>query len=187
MSNLPISQLSDNIISSDSLIISALEIQHRILELSNQIKADFEGKDILVIAVLKGAFMFAADLVRKLQKLGLNVEIDFIKVSSYGSNTNSSKGVKIELDIKSSITDKNILLLDDIIDTGHTISFLCRHLESQSVRSLSTCVLLDKPHRREVDFKIDYVGFEVSDMFVVGYGLDHNERYRCLPDISHIG
>jgi len=186
VNNIPESQLGEDSLSTEKLIISALEIQHRISELTNQIGADYEGKDILVIAVLKGAFMFAADFVRRLQKLGLNIEIDFIKASSYGAQTESSKEVRIDLDITSSVSDKNVLLLDDIIDTGHTISFLYQHLKSQSVKSLSTCVLLDKPNRRTVEFQVDYIGFEVPDLFVVGYGLDYNERFRCLPDISHI-
>lgn len=166
--------------------ISALEIQHRISEIANQICSDFKGKELLIICVLKGAFMFAADLVRRLQKLGVIVEIDFIKASSYGSRTESSGNVELDLDITRDIFDRNILLVDDIIDTGNTINFVSLHLLSKSPKKLSSFVLLDKPHRRTVEYKIDYIGFEIPDYFVVGYGMDHNERYRCLPDISHI-
>jgi len=170
----------------DRHFISALEIQHRISELSSQISGDFDGEDLLVIAVLKGAFMFAADLVRRLQQHGVKVEIDFIHARSYVSGIETSSRVEVDMDIAASITDRNVLLLDDIIDSGRTFISLYNHLKEKSPKSLATCVLLDKAIHRQEEFRVDYIGFEIPDLFVVGYGLDYNESHRCLPYISFI-
>ncbi len=165
-------------------LFSELEIQHRTSQLAKQIALDFQEHDTVVIAVLKGAFVFAADLVRRLSKLDIHPKIDFIRASSYGSKTETSGEVIIEMDATIPLTGKHVLLVDDIIDSGFTLDKIRNHLIKKGVSSVKSCVLLNKPSRREVDFKPDYIGFEIPDYFVVGYGLDYDERYRYLPYIT---
>ncbi len=162
-------------------LIDEKDIQNKIDELSKEIKNYFgENEEIIVIGVLKGAFVFTADLVRR---LGNNVKVDFIRVSSYGNEMQSSGDIKFIMDIKEDIENKNVLIVDDIIDTGRTLQKLVEKFQERNPKNLKTCVLLDKKERREVDFDADFVGFEIPDKFVIGYGLDWAEEGRCLKDI----
>lgn len=168
----------------DRSFISELEIQHQTVRLARLIADDCKDADLLVIAVLKGAFIFAADLVRRLYNNGVRVEIDFIQAASYGLDVKSSGEIRILSDITIDLSDRAVLLIDDIIDSGLTLQFISRHLHKKGAKSVSTCVLLDKKSRRKVDFNPDYSGFEVPDYFLVGYGLDFAEKHRCHPFIS---
>ena len=155
-------------------------IARRVAELAEQISADYEGEKVLLICVLKGAVIFTSDLMRRLK---IPVEIDFIAVSSYGSDTASSGVVRILKDLESSIQGKDVVIVEDIVDTGLTLNYLRKNLLSRQPRSLKVVTLLDKPARRRVEFTPDYCGFEIPDHFVVGYGLDFNENYRQLAGI----
>jgi len=162
-------------------LISAEEIERKITELAAKIAADYEGRTISMVCVLKGGVMFMVDLARKLG----TVELDFMDISSYGAGTESSGVIKINKDLDESITGKDVLLVEDIIDTGHTLSHLYKHLMAQNPNSLRLCTLLDKPSRRvTTDVTPDYTGFVIPDQFVVGYGLDYDQRYRNLPYIG---
>jgi hypoxanthine phosphoribosyltransferase len=158
-------------------------IQQRVAELAQQISADHAGKELLVIGILKGAWVFLADLVRQLT---VPVIIDFMTVSSYGETTKTSGVVKIVTDLKCPLEQRHVLVVDDILDTGLTIKYLLGNLRLRGPESLEVCVLLDKPARRKVDIKPDYVGFQVPDKFVVGYGVDFAERFRHLPFIGFV-
>ena len=139
-----------------------------------------------MLAVLKGSFVFASDLSRRLCKLGKQVELDFISASSYGANTESSGNVEIKLVSSPDFTDKYVLVVDDIIDTGSTLSAIHDIVKNSGAADVKSCVLLDKISRREVDFKPDYIGFEVPDVFLVGYGMDGAGKFRCLPYITSL-
>ena len=166
------------------VMITREEIDNKITELADLISKDYEGKKITLVCVLKGGIVFMADLARK---LAMPVEFDFIDVSSYGSSLESSGVIRINKDLENSITGKDVLLAEDIIDSGNTLGFLVRHLNSKLPGSLRICALLDKPDRREADgVKADYTGFEIPDEFVVGYGLDYDQRYRNLPYIGKL-
>jgi len=167
-------------------LISEHEIQHRTSQLAYQIVKDFKDSEILIVGVLKGAFMFTADLVRRISKLDAKIEIDFIRASSYRDKMESSGSVKIELDVSADLDNTSVLLVDDIVDSGNTLRQVCEYLRKKGAAEVKTCVLLDKPSRRTTDFSPDYVGFQIQDHFVVGYGLDYDERGRCLPFITHI-
>ncbi len=162
------------------VMLTAKQIEERIKELAEAISEDYKGNKILVIGVLKGAVIFLSDLVRNLT---MPVEIDFMAVSSYGADTNSSGVVRILKDLEQSITDKEVLIVEDIIDTGLTLAYLYENLLRRSPKSLKVVTLLDKPDRRQVSFDPDYCGFKIPDRFVVGYGLDFNENYRQLADL----
>jgi len=162
------------------LLLGKEEIERRVADLAERISADYEGKQVLLICVLKGAVIFASDLMRCLK---MPVEIDFIAVSSYGSDTATSGVVRILKDLDRSIKGKDVLIVEDIVDTGLTLNYLRQNLLSRKPRSLKVVTLLDKPARRRVEFTPDYCGFEIPDYFVVGYGLDFNEDYRQLPGI----
>jgi hypoxanthine phosphoribosyltransferase len=162
------------------LMLSAEKIESRIKELASAISDDYRGGKILVIGVLKGAVIFLSDLVRQ---LSIPVEIDFMAVSSYGADTNSSGVVRILKDLEQSITDKDVLIVEDIVDTGLTLNYLYENLLSRGPKSLKVVTLLDKPERRLVKFEPDYCGFKIPDRFVIGYGLDFNEDYRQLADL----
>ena len=168
----------------DRPLFSELEIQHRTSQLAKQIAVELNGQEIIVVAVLKGAFVFAADLVRRLSKLDVHPKIDFIRTSSYGSKTETSGEVIIEMDVSIPLEGKHVLLVDDIIDSGYTLAKIRTHLDSKGVSAVKSCVLLNKPSRRKVTFVPDFVGFEIPDYFVVGYGLDYDEQYRYLPYIT---
>ncbi len=161
-------------------MISEARLQARIKEMAREISADFKGEKLLVIAVLKGAFLFVADLVREMD---IDPEIDFLRATSYGSQTVTSGAVEIRKDVEVPVTGRAVLLVEDIIDTGLTLKFLLRHLKAAEPKVLKICSLLDKPSRRQVEVKGDYVGFTIEDKFVVGYGLDFDERYRNLRSI----
>jgi len=164
-----------------SILISEKEIEKRLNEITEQISNDFNGKTITLICVLKGAVMFMVDIAKKLNQ---EVEFDFMDVSSYGSGTTSSGNIKINKDLENSIEGKNVLLVEDIIDSGRTLYYLINYLKSKKPASLKLCTLLDKPDRREFDINVDYIGFKIEDNFVVGYGLDYNQKYRNLPYIG---
>lgn len=166
--------------SSPEVLLSAEQIARRTAELSQQITHDYRGSDLVIVGVLNGAFIFVADLVRQIE---LPTTVDFLRVCSYGEATSSSGVVQIRKDIDVSVEGRDLLLVEDIVDTGLTASFLVRHFELTNPKTLRVCTLLDKKCRRQVSFDADYVGFEIGDDFVVGYGLDFNERYRNLPDI----
>ena len=155
-------------------------LQHRIQELGQAIRADFGSETITAVCVLKGSFMFLADLVRA---IGGDVRIEFLGVSSY-KGTESSGEVRITHDLKSSIEDKNVLIIEDIVDTGLTLDYLFKLLRVRRPNSLKVAALLDKPARRQTDVPVDYVGFPIEDQFVIGYGLDLDERYRNLPFVG---
>ena len=163
------------------VLISSEEIQDKIGELSKQITEDYRGRDLLLVGVLKGAFVFMADLAREIQ---LPLEFDFMAVSSYGSATKSSGVVRILKDLDYEITDRHVLLVEDIIDSGLTISYLLRYLEARRPASLEICSLFWKRGEQAVPMEVKYPGFEIPPVFVVGYGLDYNEKYRNLPYIG---
>jgi hypoxanthine phosphoribosyltransferase len=162
------------------VMLSAERIEERIKEMAETISKDYEGKRPLLIGVLKGAIIFLSDLIRHIK---VPVEIDFMAVSSYGADTTSSGVVRIQKDLEQSITDKDVIIVEDIVDTGLTLNYLYDNLASRGPRSLKVVTLLDKPDRRKVKFNPDYCGFEIPDRFVIGYGLDYGENYRQLPDI----
>ena len=153
-------------------MLSQEEIEKKVVELAGKIQKDYEGQDILLVGILKGASVFVADLMRKID---LNVNIDFMSVSSYGSGTESSGTVKILKDLDVDIEGKNVLIVEDIIDSGATLRNLYDTLMTRNPKSLKLCTLLDKPERRKVHIDVDYVGFTIEDKFIVGYGIDYDE------------
>ena len=163
------------------VMFSQEEIEAKVIELAKQIEKDYKGQDLLLVGILKGASVFVADLMRKID---LNVNIDFMSVSSYGSGTVSSGTVKILKDLDVDIKDKNVLIVEDIIDSGITLRNLYDTLMTRETRSLKLCTLLNKPARKKVDVDVDYVGFVIEDKFIVGYGIDYDEKYRNLPYIA---
>ena len=163
------------------ILIDENKLKKKVQELGAQITHDYQGESLLLIGVLKGAVVFLSELC---QQIKLPVTFDFMAVSSYGSSTKSSGVVRILKDLDDSLEGKHVLIVEDIIDTGLTLDYLYRHLLNRGPASLGICTLLDKPSRRIVDVKVDYVGFQIPDRFVVGYGLDYNERYRNLPFIA---
>lgn len=164
------------------VMISEEALQKRIVELGKQISQDYQGKEVLLIGVLKGACIFMSDLMKRIDNNTLS--IDFMAVSSYGASTKSTGVVRIIKDLDTSIEGKNVLIVEDIIDTGLTLHYLYDNLQSRNPDSLKICTLLDKPERREIDIVADYVGFQVPNKFIVGYGLDYEENYRNLPYIT---
>ncbi|GBG57254.1 hypoxanthine phosphoribosyltransferase [Sporomusaceae bacterium FL31] len=165
----------------ESVLISEEKLAARIKELGEQITADYAGKEILAIGVLRGAVLFMADLTRAIK---VPVAIDFMAVSSYGAGTSSSGVVRILKDLDEDIEGKHVLIVEDIIDSGLTLSYLIENIKSRKPASLKLCTLLNKPERRRAEVHIDYNGFTVPDYFVVGYGLDYAEKYRNLPFIG---
>ena len=163
------------------VLISQDRLQQRIREIASEISADYDGRKILVIGVLKGAIFFISDLVRH---LSVACELDFMAVSSYGASTHSSGVVRILKDLDIPIAGRHVLIVEDVIDSGLTLSYLIKNLTSRSPASLEICTLLAKPGYRRLNIAARYVGFELPDVFVVGYGLDHAERYRNLPYIA---
>ncbi|HBT20757.1 MAG TPA: hypoxanthine phosphoribosyltransferase [Peptococcaceae bacterium] len=163
------------------ILFTEEQIKNRIKEIGMQITEDYKGENLTVIGILKGAFIFAADLVRQIK---LPVTVDFIAVSSYGSATQSSGEVKIIKDLDISVKDKNLLLVEDIVDTGLTLKYLLENLKSRGPAGIKTCVLLDKPQARKVEVPINYKGFTIDNVFVVGYGLDYDQKFRNLPYIA---
>jgi hypoxanthine phosphoribosyltransferase len=163
------------------VLVSAEDLQRRVRELGEQISRDYAGRPLLLVGVLKGAVFFLSDLMRH---VGIPVEIDFMAVASYGSATDSSGVVRILKDLDAAIEGRDVLIVEDIVDSGLTLQYLLRNLGSRNPRTLEVCALLVKPERRKVDLPTRYVGFEIADRFVVGYGLDYAERYRNLPFVA---
>ncbi len=162
------------------LLLSEKRIQQRVGFLARHISRDFLGREILMVGVLKGAFIFMADLVRKMKT---PVRLDFVRLASYGDRTCSSGKIQFTKDLECSLRGKDVLIVEDIIDTGVTLQYLYRCLKARRPRSLTVVTLLDKPSRRKVSFQADYIGFQIPDHFVVGYGLDCAEEYRNLRGI----
>lgn len=166
-----------------NVMISKEEIAAKVEEIAAQIDRDYEGQQLLVVGVLKGACVFVSDLIRQMT---VPITLDFMSVSSYGMSTQSSGIVKIIKDLDLDITGMNVLIVEDIIDTGLTLNYLRDYLNARHVKSLKICTLLDKPQRRKCDVKADYWGFEIEDKFIVGYGIDCQEQYRHLPYIAAV-
>jgi len=162
-------------------LISEEAIAQKVAEIAAQITKDYEGKPLLVIGVLKGANVFVSDLIRKIQ---IPMILDFMSISSYGASTESSGAVKILKDLDEDINGMHVVVVEDIIDTGLTLSYLSKNLESRGALSISLCTLLDKPERRKVHIDVKYKGFDIPDEFVVGYGIDFAEKYRNLPFVG---
>ena len=163
-------------------LISKEEIEKRVEELAEEISRDYEGKDIEFIVVLKGAVIFATELAMKVKS---NVRFEFIEISSY-EGTESTGKIKVNKDIKSSIEGKDVLIVEDIIDTGRTLSYLKEYLLSKNPKSLKICTLINKPSRRIINVDIDYNGFDIEDKFIVGYGFDIDQDYRNMPYIGYV-
>ena len=162
------------------MLVPSEEIEAKVREMGARITKDYGGERLLLVGILRGAVVFMSDLMRHLE---LQCEIDFMEVSSYGAETTSSGVVRILKDMQESVTGRHVLIVEDIIDTGLTLSYLRRSLLARKPVSLEICALLSKPSRRQVDLDVKYVGFEVPDVFVVGYGIDYAGAYRNLPDI----
>jgi len=165
----------------ERVLISEEEIAKKVKELGAQITKDYEGENLLIITILKGSVIFAADLLREIK---IPVEIDFMCLSSYGSGSNSSGVVKIVKDLNKSIEGLNVLIIEDILDSGNTLSHLMELLKTRNPKSIRIATLLDKPDRRVVDVEVAYRGYTIPDEFVVGYGLDYDEKYRNLPFVG---
>ncbi|MDH4176506.1 MAG: hypoxanthine phosphoribosyltransferase [Thermoleophilia bacterium] len=163
------------------VLLDEATVQERVAALGAEISADFEGREVLLVGVLKGAVFFMADLMRR---LSIPCEIDFMAISSYGAATDSSGVVRILKDLDANIAGRHVLVVEDIIDSGLTLSYLMRTLRARRPATLEICALLTKPERREIDVPVRYVGFEIPNRFVIGYGLDFAERYRNLPYIG---
>jgi len=163
------------------ILIEQDVLQARITELGQEISKEYEGRDLLLVGVLKGAVFFMADLMRE---LSVPCEIDFMAISSYGASTDSSGVVRILKDLDANISGRDVLVVEDIIDSGLTLSYLMRSLKARKPASLEICALLTKPDRREIDVPVRFVGFEIPNKFVIGYGLDFAERYRNLPYVA---
>jgi hypoxanthine phosphoribosyltransferase len=166
-----------------SILLTEDEITHRVKELGKQITHDYYGKEMTVICVLKGAVVFLADLVRN---ISVPMELDFIQMSSYGDGTKSSGNMVIQQNLTTDIKDRDILIVDDILDTGFTLGYLKNIILNRHPKSLKLCVFLDKNKHRSIGIKADYVGFSIPDDFVIGYGLDYAGHYRCLPYIARL-
>lgn len=165
------------------VLIDEQKLQNRIDEIAKQIGEEYKNKEITLICILKGSIFFTVDLARRINE---DVKIEFIRVSSYGEGTESTGEIKMKLDLKDSIQGKDVIVLEDIIDTGRTLSYLIEYLKMKNPNSVKLCALLDKPERRVKEVKVDYTGFQIPDKFVVGYGLDWDEKYRNLPYIGYI-
>ena len=164
-------------------LISAEDVSAKVALMGEQISKDYEGESVYLLCILKGGVFFTTELAKHIT---VPVNIDFMSVSSYGGETVSSGIVRIVKDLDTPIEGKNVLIAEDIIDTGRTLAYLMEHLKQRKPKSLKLCTLLDKPDRRVSDVKVDYTGFEIPDEFVVGYGLDYDQRYRNLPYVGVI-
>ncbi|HAF25999.1 MAG TPA: hypoxanthine phosphoribosyltransferase [Lachnospiraceae bacterium] len=162
-------------------LISEEKIENRIREMAAQIEKDYAGEEVLFICTLRGAAFFACELAKRTK---LPINIDFIAVKSYGMSSESSGNIKLLKDLDEDIADRHVLVIEDIVDTGRTLSYLMENLKKRNPRSLKLCALLDKPARRVKPIEADYVGFTIEDLFVVGYGLDYAQKYRNLPFVG---
>jgi len=167
-------------LSAFDVLFTSEDINKKVGELADLINSDYSDKHPVVIGTLKGSFIFMSDLLRK---LNIPVEIDFVRLSSYGSSTETSGQVQLTADLQTSIKDRHVLVIEDIVDTGLTVRFLIDYLSQKQPSSIKICSLCDKPSRRVSDVPVDYLGFTVPDAFIVGYGIDWDEKFRCLPDI----
>lgn len=163
------------------VLLTEEEVDRKISEIGEQISRDYEGKSVHMICILKGGVCFTCELAKRVT---VPVSFDFMSVSSYGNDTKSSGVVRIVKDLDESIKDKHVIVVEDIVDSGRTLSYLLQNLRERGPKSLGLCTLLDKPERRVIDVNVDYTGFQIPDEFVVGYGLDYAQRYRTLPYIG---
>ncbi|MFH0908629.1 MAG: hypoxanthine phosphoribosyltransferase [bacterium] len=170
----------------NDVLITADQIQQRVDQMVTEMADHCRVENLVMIGILRGSFMFLADLVRALYHHGIRPRIDFMTLESYGSGTESSGAVRISKDISVNVKGADVVIVDDILDTGRTLSFARQHLLAKGVKAVKTCALLDKPIRRVVPFKADFTGFTVENVFVVGYGLDYDSRYRELPYIAKV-
>ena len=166
-----------------TILFTEEQIQKRAEELGAQITRDYQGEELVLIGTLKGAILWMADLMKRID---LDTEIDFIVASSYGKNTTTSGIVKISKDVELDLEGKHVLIVEDIVDSGVTLKRLTEYFAERKAKSVKVCSLLDKPSRRITDIKPDYLGFEVEDLFIIGYGLDFDQKYRNLPYISYL-
>ncbi|WP_022820018.1 hypoxanthine phosphoribosyltransferase [Fusobacterium russii] len=164
-------------------LISRAEVEKRIKELAKKIESEYKNKDLICVGLLKGSVMFLSDLIKEID---LPLQIDFMNVSSYGDETTTSGNVKILKDTDLDVNGKNVLIIEDIIDTGITLEYVLAMFRAKGVSSVKVCTLLSKPERRKVKVFVDYIGFEIPDKFVVGYGLDYTQKYRNLPYIGAV-
>ena len=164
-------------------LLSREQIASIVQGLADRISKDYSGRELVLVCILKGAFMFLSDLVRYLK---IPVKIDFVRLASYGSGMKTSGRIEITKDIELPIEGKDVLIVEDIIDSGHTLQFLKDRIILSNPRSVKICALLDKKARREVEMEVDYLGIDVEDVFIVGYGIDFNENYRHLPEIYYV-
>lgn len=162
------------------LLLSRETIQERVKELAGQISSDYKGREPVLIGILNGAVFFLTDLARE---LSIPVKIDFIRAASYGSGTSSSGSVRLTKDVEIPVKGSPVILVEDIVDTGLTLAHIIKEMEAKSPESIKVCALIDKHERRDVFVSVDYCGFQLKEGFIVGYGLDHNEKYRQLPDV----
>ena len=165
----------------ESILVNEEKIKEIVSKIGSEINRDLNGKPLLVIVILKGSTPFAMDLIRTLD---MPVEIDFMQVSSYGKSTETGGFINVKRDLEQDVTGKNLLIVEDIIDSGNTLSKLKSLFQDRNAKSVRICTMLDKPSRRVVDVKVDYCGVEIPDEFVIGYGLDYNEQYRNLPYVG---
>ena len=165
------------------ILFTEEQIRNRAAEIGAQISKDYEDEEVYLVGTLRGAVVWMADLMKSITN---DTQIDFVTASSYGSGTTTSGVVKIKKDLDGDIYGKNVIIIEDIIDTGTTLKHLKKHLADRNPKSIKICTLLDKPSRRLVDIKADYVGFEIENLFVIGYGLDYDQKYRNLPYISYL-
>lgn len=165
----------------EKVLVSEKELENIVNRLANDIEKDYNDKDFIMVGLLKGSVVFMSDLIRK---VNLDFPIDFISVSSYGDSTESSGRVNIQKDMSQSVDGKHILIIEDIIDSGNTLSFISKYLLAKNAKSVKLCTLFDKPERRVADIEVNYVGTTIANEFIVGYGLDYGEKYRNLPYVG---
>lgn len=165
------------------VLYSREEIEKRAKEIGEEITGDYQGEEVYLVGTLKGAIMWMADVMKH---INLDCQIDFVIASSYGSGTTTSGVVKVKKDLDGDVFGKNVIIMEDIVDTGTTLSFLKKHIAERNPKSIRICSLLDKPSRRLVDIEADYIGFSIENLFVIGYGLDYDQKYRNLPYVGYL-
>ena len=166
-----------------TVMITQEQISERAAQIGREIEKDFDGEPVVLVGILRGAVMWMVDIMKN---VNLDMVIDFMAVSSYGSSTKSSGVVRINKDLDTDVAGKNVIIVEDIVDSGTTLSYLRGYFENREAQAVKICTLLDKPSGRKVDIDVDYIGFTVDDRFIVGYGLDYDQRYRNLPYITYL-